>query len=570
MGYKMENYRLSDLLDLAAVQKMADANYEATGIPTGLIDAIDNSILVGAGWQEICFNFHRTNEKSLKQCQASDNYIKDNLVKGEACHYKCKNGLWDIGIPIIVADRHLATLFLGQFFYKEEPLDRNFFIQQAKKFGYDLSGYLAAVDKVPIFKREKVDYILEYNKSLVTFLTDLAENSIKKKTAENELTQLRNYLSNIFDSMPSVLVGVDDEFKITQWNRTASKTTGISANDAQGKMLSDVLPEMNSEMDTITESIQTRKTRQLLKKPRKLKNETCYEDITIYPLITNGTEGVVIRIDDVTQNVRMEEMMIQNEKMLSVGGLAAGMAHEINNPLAGMLQTANLMSNRLVNCELPANLNAAQKSGTTMKTIKQFMEIRGIYTMINAINKSGQRVSNIIDNMLSFARKSDGRFSCFSISELIDKTLELAASDYDLKKKYDFKRIDIKKEYADNIPPVPCESAKIQQVLLNIFRNGFQAMQENKKKKPRFIVRTWCEKSQKMVCIEIEDNGPGMDEGTKKKVFEPFFTTKPVGSGTGLGLSVSYFIITENHGGQMEVDSTLGQGTKFIIRLPVT
>lgn len=566
----MENYRLSDLLDLAAVQKMADANYEATGIPTGLIDAVDNSILVGAGWQDICFNFHRVNEKSLKQCQASDNYIKDNLVKGEACHYKCKNGLWDIGIPIIVADRHLATLFLGQFFYKEESLDRNFFIQQAKKFGYDLNGYLAAVDKVPVFKREKVDYILEYNKSLVIFLTDLAENSIKKKKAENELTQLRNYLSNIFDSMPSVLVGVDDEFKITQWNRTASKTTGISANDAQGKMLSDVLPEMNIEMDTITESIRTRKTRQLLKKPRKIKNETCYEDITIYPLITNGIEGVVIRIDDVTQNVRMEEMMIQNEKMLSVGGLAAGMAHEINNPLAGMLQTAHVMSNRLVNCELPANLDAAQKSGTTMETIKRFMEIRGIYTMISAINKSGRRVSNIIDNMLSFARKSDGRFSCFSISELIDKTLELAASDYDLKKKYDFKRIDIKKEYADNIPPVPCEGAKIQQVLLNIFRNGFQAMQENKKKKPRFIVRTWCEKSQKMVCIEIEDNGPGMDEGTKKKAFEPFFTTKPVGSGTGLGLSVSYFIITENHGGQMEVDSTLGQGTKFIIRLPVT
>ncbi|CCK81136.1 PocR ligand-binding domain-containing protein [Desulfobacula toluolica] len=566
----MENYRLSELLDLAAVQNMADANYEATGIPTGIIDAFDNSLLVGAGWQEICCNFHRANKKSLKQCQTSDNFIKTRLVKGEACCYKCKNGLWDIGIPIIVTNQHLATLFLGQFFYKEEPFDRNFFIQQAKKFGYDLDGYLTALDKVPVLKRKKVEYIIEYNKSLVTFLTDLAENSIKKKIAEGEVNHLRNYLSNIFDSMPSVLVGVDDEFKVTQWNRTASKITGISANDAKGKIFSDVLPGMNIEMETITESIQARETRHLLKKPRKLKNETCYEDITIYPLIANGIKGVVIRIDDVTQNVRMEEMMIQNEKMLSIGGLAAGMAHEINNPLAGMLQTANVMSNRLINCELPANLDAAHKSGTTMENIKQFMEIRGIYNMINAINKSGQRVSNIIDNMLNFVRKSDGRFSCFSISELIDKTLELAESDYDLKKKCDFKRIDIKKEYADNIPPVPCEGAKIQQVLLNIFRNGFQAMQENKENKPRFIVRTWCEKSQKMVCIEIEDNGTGMDEGTKKKIFEPFFTTKPVGSGTGLGLFVSYFIITENHGGQMEVDSTLGQGTKFIIRLPIT
>lgn len=120
---------------------------------------------------------------------------------------------------------------------------------------------------------------------------------------------------------------------------------------------------------------------------------------------------------------------------------------------------------------------------------------------------------------------------------------------------------------------VPCKGAKIQQVLLNILRNGAQAMQEamekNNEYKPKFILRLFRETEANMLCIEIEDNGPGMDEKIRKRIFEPFFTTKPVGDGTGLGLSVSYFIITEDHGGEMTVESTPGFGAKFIIRLPL-
>lgn len=138
----MTVYRLSDLLDLTIIQKMADAHYRAAGMPIGIIDAIDGSILVGAGWQEICVKFHRANPVSLQRCRESDSYIKEHLVEGEACHYKCKNGLWDIGIPIVVAGRHLATLFLGQFFYTGEVPDREFFIQQARAFGLDMDAYL--------------------------------------------------------------------------------------------------------------------------------------------------------------------------------------------------------------------------------------------------------------------------------------------------------------------------------------------------------------------------------------------------------------------------------------------
>jgi PAS domain S-box-containing protein len=289
------------------------------------------------------------------------------------------------------------------------------------------------------------------------------------------------------------------------------------------------------------------------------------------------TEGRIVAyrgVDrDVTERKKMEEMMIQTEKMLTVGGLAAGMAHEINNPLAGMIQTNNVMNDRLTHSEMEANLCAAKEAGITMEGIKAFMEKRGILRMIKTINESGHRVSEIVDNMLSFTRKSDDLLSTHNPVELMDNILKLAATDYDLKKNYDFKTIEIIKEYEENLPLVPCEGSKIQQVLLNILTNGAQAMQEIKEKnsnhRPRFILRLFRETGTDMLRIEIEDNGPGMDEEIRKRIFEPFYTTKPTGMGTGLGLSVSYFIIVENHGGTMDVSSEPGKGANFIVRLPL-
>ncbi len=112
----LSNYRLGELIDISAVQKMADSHFLATGIPVGLIDATDDSILVEAGWQDICVSYHRIHPETSKRCQESDNFIKKNLNKRGICEYRCLNGLWHIGIPICISEEHLGTLFLGQFF----------------------------------------------------------------------------------------------------------------------------------------------------------------------------------------------------------------------------------------------------------------------------------------------------------------------------------------------------------------------------------------------------------------------------------------------------------------------
>src|SRR5512135_2747905 len=106
----MNNYSFSDLIDLTIVQKLSEANYRAAGMPIGIIDAVDGSVCVASGWQDICASFHRANPKSLERCMESEKYVKDHLLDGEFCKYKCKNGLWDIAIPIMVDGVHLSTM----------------------------------------------------------------------------------------------------------------------------------------------------------------------------------------------------------------------------------------------------------------------------------------------------------------------------------------------------------------------------------------------------------------------------------------------------------------------------
>lgn len=395
------------------------------------------------------------------------------------------------------------------------------------------------------------------------------QNISERKQAERSLKQALNYIDNIINSMPSVLISVDPQLRVTQWNREAEQVTGVSALDALERPLIKVFPRLEKDVAAIRKAMESRQEQVKRKRSYQFEGHVRYENLTIYPLISDGVEGAVIRLDDVTENIRLEEIIVQSEKMLSVGGLAAGMAHEINNPLAGMMQTANVMANRLSSTQMPANLSAAQKYGLSLTALQQFLQERGILRMLAAIHESGQRIAELVDNMLSFSRKSAQGCSTYQLTELLDKTLELATTDYDLKKHYDFKSINIVCHYSDAVPPVPCEASKIQQVFFNILRNAAHAMQDAKVGEPSLILRVYQQSRANFVCVEIEDNGPGMSEAIRKRVFDPFFTTKAEGVGTGLGLSIAYFIISENHGGELSVKSEPGNGCRFIIRLPL-
>ncbi|MFT5702182.1 MAG: signal transduction histidine kinase/CheY-like chemotaxis protein [Desulforhopalus sp.] len=219
----ISSFKLAELVDLGSLQTMADSHFKATGMPIGLIDAFDDSVLVGAGWQDICLKFHRANPETLVRCEASDSYIKAHLNENNPCKYKCPNGLWDIGMPIVVSNQHLATMFIGQFFYEGEIPNRSFFVNQARQFNFNEKQYLDALDRVPAFSHEKIQTILDYDMALVIFIADLAEKSIiqieeraARKKLEMRLTQshkmesigrLAGGIAHDFNNMIGVILG---------------------------------------------------------------------------------------------------------------------------------------------------------------------------------------------------------------------------------------------------------------------------------------------------------------------------------------------------------------------------
>ncbi len=390
----------------------------------------------------------------------------------------------------------------------------------------------------------------------------------KRKQDEEELRQLRNYLHNVIDSMPSMLIGLDPDGRITRWNVEAEKFSGLPFSKVKGGFLADILPQFSEQMKQVSVAIRKRQVQEAGKLSYQQDGVTCYKDVTIYPLVANGIEGAVMRVDDITERMQIEEMMVQTEKMMSVGGLAAGMAHEINNPLGIMIQAVQNIKRRVFD-DLPANRRVAEELGVSLQAVQGYLEKRMVLSMVNDIHEAGSRAARIVANMLQFSRRSESALQYANIAELMEQTVELAANDYDLKKKFDFRHINIVREYDADMPDVKVVITEFEQVILNLLKNSAQAFADKEMaedEKPTIILRVSLDGS--FTRIEVADNGPGITDEVRKRVFEPFFTTKPVGRGTGLGLSVSYMIITNNHNGTMEVESTPSVGSTFIIRLP--
>jgi signal transduction histidine kinase len=203
-----------------------------------------------------------------------------------------------------------------------------------------------------------------------------------------------------------------------------------------------------------------------------------------------------------------------------------------------------------------------------MDLLDRYMRSRGLHGFIENIQQAAMRAADIIRHMLDFSRRSESRRKVCDLRAVMERSIFLAENDYDLKKNYDFRRMRIEWDCDDSPRLINCTETEIEQVFLNLLRNSAQAMASAVPEigDPCMSIRIFDRGD--MVVVEMEDNGPGMAPEVQRRAFEPFFTTKPPGVGTGLGLSVSYFIITRSHDGRMSLESSPGGGAKFTIELP--
>ena len=232
--------------------------------------------------------------------------------------------------------------------------------------------------------------------------------------------------------------------------------------------------------------------------------------------------------------------MVETGKLAAIGELAAGIAHEINNPLAIMVEHAGWIDDLM--------------KGENTSGMKNFQEMKN---SLKEIEIQGRRCKEITHKLLSFARRTDSRVQETQLNDLIEEVIEVSAQ----KARYGNTTINLELDPA--LPVVRISPTEMQQVLLNLVNNAIDAMN---KEAGAITIRTRSEDA--WAVIEVEDNGQGIPEANMVRIFEPFYTTKPVGKGTGLGLSICYGIIDKS-GGTINVSSTVGVGTTFTVRLPV-
>jgi PAS domain S-box-containing protein len=383
-----------------------------------------------------------------------------------------------------------------------------------------------------------------------------------RSSIESQLTHTRSILNNIIDSMPSALFTLDNNGYIIQCNQQAADWLGCERQPLVGKRLSNYIKELNDFNSLINQSLKESCVNKIERLTLSLPIGTFPADIALYPLKDHSLKGLVIRIDDISQREKMEEVIMQTEKMKSVGGLAAGMAHEINNPLGAILQGVQNIQRR-IKVDNEKNQEIATAHHLDLNAMSGYLEQRQVTKFINNIQDAGKRAASIVANMLQFSRGDQQQLSQTFVKELIERSLNLARADLELKS------ISIHLSNMDDTLLFYCIPSELEQVILNLLQNSAHALSNyNPGNNWTPQIHISAEQNESNTYIKVRDNGPGMSKEIRRRIFEPFFTTKDIGAGTGLGLSVSYFIITAHHHGQLDIESKRDEGACFTLTIP--
>lgn len=377
-------------------------------------------------------------------------------------------------------------------------------------------------------------------------LEDLNHENTERKKIEGELQKARNYIVSVIESMPSVLIGIDTEGIVTQWNSRAVELTEIPSSSAVGQPLDQIFPFPDIDLLSILSAIQEGIVQFYPQQVRSDGDMVNYDDITIYPLKGVDEQGAVIRIDDVTDKTLLEEQLVQAQKMDAIGQLAGGIAHDFNNMLAGITGAASLLQT-MVDSE-------------DDKSVKY----------LNLILDASSKAADLTSKLLTFGRKDSISSTSVNIHEIINGTLALLERTLD-------RKIIIHCENTADKPIFSGDYSGIQNALMNLAINSSHAMIDGGEltvsTRNLFLDEYFCRVSPfdllpgEYIDLAVSDTGVGIPPDSLGKIFEPFYTTKEHGTGTGLGLSSVYGTM-QNHKGAVKVESVLGSGTVFHLYLP--
>jgi PAS domain S-box-containing protein len=503
---------------------------------------------VATGWQDICTQFHRKHPETLKNCIESDLELSAGIAPGSFKAYRCKNHMWDIATPMVVGGKHMGNLYLGQFFYDDEVTDFDCFRSQAKRYDFNETAYLAALDRVPRWSKETVHTVMRFYTRFTELISELSYSNLKLahelKAHESTIISLKQSETKIAEALSwsqeseekyrilfeqtSDALFVAQNGRIVFQNPRTFELTGYSLEEFQSRPFASFIHEDDREM-VVGRHFQRLNGE---KPPERYgfrifhKNgHILWTELKAVLIQWDQKPAVLCFMTDITERKQMEARLLQAQKLEAMGRLAGGVAHDFNNMLGVILGYKELALLRTDdNHKLKADLKEIQKAA--------------------------QRSADITKQLLAFARKQTISPRKLDLNDTVESMLKmlrrLIGEDIDL----------VWKPFA-HLWPVKMDPTQIDQILANLCVNARDAIAGVGKVTIETGMKTfdpaYCAAHQgfipgDFVMLAVSDNGCGMAKETLNNLFEPFFTTKDIGEGTGLGLATIYGIVKQNNG----------------------
>jgi PAS domain S-box-containing protein len=552
---------LADIIDAPALQTMMEHFNRITKLVFAIVDN-RGQVLVSAGWQDICTKFHRVHPVTLKNCNESDTLLTNGVPEGTFKAYHCNNNLWDIATPIVIGDKRVGNVFLGQFFYDNDIIDYELFRSQAKKYGFDEKEYLAALDRVPRLSHDTAEATMAFYSSLSKMISSLSYSTIKlartlsqKDSALHQLDESKAFQASLLEAIPIPVFYKDIDGRYLGCNKAFEDFYGQSKELLIGKGVFDMYPP---ELAKIYHA----KDAELLAKQGSQVYESMIQDthgtrhnVIFHKASLINSQGVNIgligAIIDITERKRAEEekdklesQLQQAQKLESVALLAGGVAHDFNNMLGVIIGHAEMAMHK-VHPDQP------------------------LLADLKKIHNAAERSAEITRQLLTFARKQNVAPKVLDLNKTTEGMLKML-------RRLIGENIILSWKPGVNLWPVKVDPSQIDQILANLCVNARDAIAgvgqitvETKNStfdKDYYAIHADIIPGE-YVRLTVSDSGCGMEKQTLAHIFEPFFTTKGIGVGTGLGLATVYGAVKQNNG-YINVYSEPGQGTTFTVYLP--